>query len=235
MADSWAPVDPAEADLFTDDGFDKAAAEIAAESAEEREEQTLDEEETPEALGAGLNTGGKRGTRSRLRAPKSKSKKGKKPKGKHGSNSKRTLKRRPSDSRPEDIQCQSRLCIWGTGIRRPAVVYPTQRLDGLEWITVTEHAHWLRRAVAMSTKATAHWTERFQESVTQLRRELKTLVDRALNPQSATLGDVAAVLGLESEMQIPGKRKSGRTKATSEAGIRGVRTYLGTLHAYGRT
>jgi len=121
----------------------------------------------------------------------------------------KVLKRRVSEARPSEVRCGSRLCVWGARVRVPHVVHPTVRTpDMREWFVVTEHAHWLRRACEPVNGST-HWTARFQEAVTDLRKFLKDAMDRALHPTAAAVDSVQDALGIREEGgPQPKKRRS---------------------------
>lgn len=134
---------------------------------------------------------------------------GKKPEQPAKKSKPKLLKRRVSEVRPPEVRCTSRLCVWGSKVRVPHVVHPTVRTpDMREWLVVTEHAHWLRRACAPE-KGSTHWTARFQEAVTDLRKFLKNAMDRTLHPTAAAVDSIQDALGLrEEDGPNPKKRRT---------------------------
>ena len=59
---------------------------------------------------------------------------------------KRTLKRRPTDAKPDQADARNMVCVWGGTVRHPVVVWPLFREGNQFCFQVSEHSHWLRRA-----------------------------------------------------------------------------------------
>ncbi len=100
-------------------------------------------------------------------------------------------------------------------MKAPHVVYPLVRIgDEKTWVTITEHAYWLRRACE-ERKGQTHWNELFQSAVSELRRTLKTSLDQKTDAPEAERRKLRAQLGLADEDRdedmVKPQRKRART------------------------
>ncbi len=120
----------------------------------------------------------------------------------------RKLKRRVSDTKPEEAKATSMICIWGGVVRTPVVAQPVWTEAGTTWMSPNEHWQWLRRACC--TRGLTHYKELFQSAVSALRRELQNGLKAANDPDPA--GALRAALDLESDDDDDGQR-SGKKKA----------------------
>ena len=109
----------------------------------------------------------------------------------------RNLTRRPSLGKPSGLQCMNRLCLWGENVRVPCVVHPLVRRDGKLFFPVHEQSYWLRRACG--DKGLTHWTDRFQQAVSELRRTLKDGIRETVDRAGAAVEKAREALGLQEE------------------------------------
>ena len=107
----------------------------------------------------------------------------------------RQLKRRVSESRPEDVSVVTMVCVWGGDIKNPFVVQPVWKELGKTWMSPNEHCLWLRRACC--PRGMTHYKELFQSAISALRREIQAAFLQVSNPDPAR--QLRAALALDSD------------------------------------
>lgn len=105
---------------------------------------------------------------------------------------------------PAAIEAKRLLCVVGGTIKAPVVLRPHVDGQGKEWILISEHLPWLRRA--LGANGSTHWSEALQSAVTALRAELRSKLQDAR--QAATAGGQQEQLRQQLQLEDAGVRKA---------------------------
>jgi hypothetical protein len=121
----------------------------------------------------------------------------------------RVLRRRTScDGWPSELTAIPMVALVGKPLKAPVVVYPLKAFAGKQWVSVSEHLLWLRRAC--SDKGETHYKTIFQSAVTELRTVLKKQVLAALSSGSNAAEQLRATLDLKGDSGDEGGQVSNK-------------------------
>ena len=114
----------------------------------------------------------------------------------------RQLKRKASEGKPAELRCENRLCLWGEKFKAPAVIHPMYRRGGKWFFPIHERLYWLRRACGDAS--TTHWTGKFQQALSALRRHLKRGIRQKVDAFGAAAATMREALGLNDSDEEDG-------------------------------